>query len=182
MRVTSPARFVPLRRARRSFGSGASCSPSPGSTPAPFVECGGLAEGRPSSRPARGVYSPQPPSWIDLRSLPTAPALPRAFDYRPRPDITLPSRSAPLGKRGGADESPHLWPEVAPKLLGRCRPECGLSRKRHGHVSLGLERRACGELLGTWATRLRQTCSAPAEVGGAAHKTVAQSSSWPHTD
>ena len=42
------------------------------------------------------------------------------------------------GKRAGADDPRHLWPEVA-RVITECRPEWVFLENVAGHVSLGLE-------------------------------------------
>jgi len=81
-----------------------------------------------------GYFAPAP-IWDDLRSF-DARAFHGAFD------IVLagyPCQSfSAAGKRGGADDPRHLWPEVA-RVIAECRPEWVFLENVPGHVSLGLE-------------------------------------------
>ena len=54
----------------------------------------------------------------------------------PGPYLCQPFSAA--GKRGGADDAHHLWPEVA-RVIRECAPEWVFLENVAGHVSLGLE-------------------------------------------
>ena len=81
-----------------------------------------------------GYFAPAP-IWTDLRSFDAQP-LCGAFDavlagYPCQP-------FSATGKRGGAADPRHLWPEVA-RVIGECRPEWAFLENVAGHVTLGLE-------------------------------------------
>ncbi|MBU3032148.1 DNA cytosine methyltransferase [Paracoccus sp. XHP0099] len=80
-------------------------------------------------------YFAPAPIWDDLRS----------FDARPFRgvfDIVLAGYPcqpfSAAGKRGGASDPRHLWPEVA-RVIAECRPEWVFLENVAGHVTLGLE-------------------------------------------
>ena len=81
-----------------------------------------------------GYFAPAP-IWDDLRSFDARP-------FRGAFDIVLAGYPcqpfSAAGKRGGADDPRHLWPEVA-RVIAECRPEWVFLENVPGHVSLGLE-------------------------------------------
>jgi hypothetical protein len=81
-----------------------------------------------------GYFAPAP-IWTDLRSFDARP-------FRGAFDIVLAGYPcqpfSAAGKRGGADDPRHLWPDVA-RIIGECRPEWVFLENVPGHVSLGLE-------------------------------------------
>ena len=83
----------------------------------------------------RAGYFAQAPIWDDLRSFDARP-------FRGAFDIVLAGYPcqpfSAAGKRGGADDPRHLWPEVA-RVIAECRPEWVFLENVSGHVSLGLE-------------------------------------------
>ena len=81
-----------------------------------------------------GYFAPAP-IWDDLRSF-DARSFHGAFDTVLAGYPCQPFSAA--GKRGGADDPRHLWPEVA-RVIGECRPEWVFLENVSGHVSLGLE-------------------------------------------
>jgi len=81
-----------------------------------------------------GYFAPAP-IWDDLRSFDAQPFR-GAFDTVLAGYPCQPFSAA--GKRGGADDPRHLWPEVA-RVVGECRPEWVFVENVSGHVSLGLE-------------------------------------------
>ncbi|MBL9054701.1 MAG: DNA cytosine methyltransferase [Rhodobacteraceae bacterium] len=81
-----------------------------------------------------GYFAPAP-IWDDLRSF-DARSFRGAFDIILAGYPCQPFSAA--GKRGGADDPRHLWPDVA-RVIGECRPEWVLLENVPGHVTLGLE-------------------------------------------
>ena len=81
-----------------------------------------------------GYFAPAP-IWDDLRSFDARP-FHGAFDIVLAGYPCQPFSAA--GKRGGADDPRHLWPEIA-RVIAECRPEWVLVENVAGHVSLGLE-------------------------------------------
>lgn len=81
-----------------------------------------------------GYFAPAP-IWDDLRSF-DARSLCGAFDIILAGYPCQPFSAA--GKRGGADDPRHLWPEVA-RVIGECGPEWVFLENVPGHVTLGLE-------------------------------------------
>ncbi len=81
-----------------------------------------------------GYFAPAP-IWDDLRSFDARPFC-GAFDIVLAGYPCQPFSAA--GKRGGADDPRHLWPDVA-RVIGECRPEWVFLENVSGHVSLGLE-------------------------------------------
>ncbi|HCY99765.1 MAG TPA: DNA cytosine methyltransferase [Rhodobacter sp.] len=81
-----------------------------------------------------GYFAPAP-IWDDLRSFDARP-LRGAFDIILAGYPCQPFSAA--GKRGGADDPRHLWPDVA-RVIGECRPEWVFLENVPGHVTLGLE-------------------------------------------
>ena len=81
-----------------------------------------------------GYFAPAP-IWDDLRSFDASP-FHGAFDIVLAGYPCQPFSAA--GKRGGADDPRHLWPEVA-RVIRECRPEWVFLENVPGHVSLGLE-------------------------------------------
>ncbi len=81
-----------------------------------------------------GYFAPAP-IWDDLRSF-DARVFRGAFDTVLAGYPCQPFSAA--GKRGGADDPRHLWPDVA-RVIGECRPEWVFLENVAGHVSLGLE-------------------------------------------
>lgn len=81
-----------------------------------------------------GYFAPAP-IWDDLRSFDARP-LRGAFDIVLAGYPCQPFSAA--GKRGGADDPRHLWPEVARVIRG-CSPEWVFLENVAGHVTLGLE-------------------------------------------
>ena len=83
----------------------------------------------------RAGYFAAAPIWDDLRSFDARP-------FRGAFDIVLAGYPcqpfSAAGKRGGADDPRHLWPEVA-RVIRECRPEWVFLENVPGHVSLGLE-------------------------------------------
>ncbi|WP_263289621.1 DNA cytosine methyltransferase [Tateyamaria pelophila] len=81
-----------------------------------------------------GYFAPAP-IWDDLRSFDARP-------FRGAFDIVLAGYPcqpfSAAGKRGGADDPRHLWPEVA-RVIRESRPEWVFLENVPGHVSLGLE-------------------------------------------
>ncbi|OYU38918.1 MAG: DNA methyltransferase [Pseudorhodobacter sp. PARRP1] len=81
-----------------------------------------------------GYFAPSP-IWDDLRSFDARP-------FRGAFDIVLAGYPcqpfSAAGKRGGADDPRHLWPDVA-RVVGECRPEWVFLENVAGHVTLGLE-------------------------------------------
>ena len=81
-----------------------------------------------------GYFAPAP-IWDDLRSFDARP-------FRGAFDIVLAGYPcqpfSAAGKRGGADDPRHLWPEVA-RVIRECRPEWVFLENVSGHVTLGLE-------------------------------------------
>jgi len=80
-------------------------------------------------------YFAPAPIWTDLRSFNARP-------FRGAFDIVLAGYPcqpfSAAGKRGGADDPRHLWPDVA-RVIGECRPEWVFLENVAGHVTLGLE-------------------------------------------
>lgn len=83
---------------------------------------------------AAGYFAPAP-IWTDLRSFDARPFC-GAFDAILAGYPCQPFSAA--GKRGGADDPRHLWPDVA-RVIGECRPEWVFLENVAGHVTLGLE-------------------------------------------
>ncbi|WP_454283664.1 DNA cytosine methyltransferase [Roseovarius sp. MBR-79] len=81
-----------------------------------------------------GYFAPAP-IWDDLRSF-DARAFRGAFDTVLAGYPCQPFSAA--GKRGGADDPRHLWPDVA-RVIGECSPEWVFLENVPGHVTLGLE-------------------------------------------
>jgi len=81
-----------------------------------------------------GCFAPVP-IWDDLRTF-DARLFRGAFDIVLAGYPCQPFSAA--GKRGGADDPRHLWPEVA-RVIGECRPQWVFLENVSGHVSLGLE-------------------------------------------
>jgi len=81
-----------------------------------------------------GYFAPAP-IWDDLRSF-DARVFRGVFDSLLAGYPCQPFSAA--GKRGGADDPRHLWPEVA-RVIGECAPEWVFLENVSGHVSLGLE-------------------------------------------
>jgi len=81
-----------------------------------------------------GYFAPAP-IWDDLRSFDARPFR-GAFDTVLAGYPCQPFSAA--GKRGGAEDPRHLWPEVARVIRG-CAPEWVFLENVAGHVSLGLE-------------------------------------------
>ncbi|MCC5972145.1 MAG: DNA cytosine methyltransferase [Pararhodobacter sp.] len=80
-------------------------------------------------------YFAPAPIWDDLRGFDARPFR-GAFDAVLAGYPCQPFSAA--GKRGGADDPRHLWPDVA-RVIGECRPEWVLLENVAGHVTLGLE-------------------------------------------
>jgi hypothetical protein len=83
----------------------------------------------------RAGYFAHAPIWTDLRAFDARPFR-GAFDTVLAGYPCQPFSAA--GKRGGADDPRHLWPEVA-RVIGECRPEWVFLENVAGHVTLGLE-------------------------------------------
>ena len=81
-----------------------------------------------------GYFAPAP-IWDDLRSFDARPFR-GAFDTVLAGYPCQPFSAA--GKRGGADDPRHLWPDVA-RVVRECAPEWVFLENVSGHVSLGLE-------------------------------------------
>jgi len=81
-----------------------------------------------------GYFAPAP-IWDDLRSFDARPFR-GAFDTVLAGYPCQPFSAA--GKRGGADDPRHLWPDVA-RVVGECAPEWVFLENVAGHVTLGLE-------------------------------------------
>ena len=81
-----------------------------------------------------GYFAPAP-IWDDLRSFDARPFR-GAFDTVLAGYPCQPFSAA--GKRGGANDPRHLWPEVA-RVIRECAPEWVLLENVSGHVTLGLE-------------------------------------------
>ncbi|WP_233155409.1 DNA cytosine methyltransferase [Sedimentitalea arenosa] len=81
-----------------------------------------------------GYFAPAP-IWDDLRSFDARP-FHGAFDIVLAGYPCQPFSAA--GKRSGADDPRHLWPDVA-RVIGECRPAWVFLENVPGHVSLGLE-------------------------------------------
>jgi site-specific DNA-cytosine methylase len=83
----------------------------------------------------RAGYFAAAPIWDDLRSFDARP-------FRGAFDIVLAGYPcqpfSAAGKRGGADDPRHLWPEVA-RVISECGPEWVFLENVSGHVTLGLE-------------------------------------------
>ncbi len=109
-----------------------------------------------------GYFAPAP-IWTDLRSFDARP-------FRGAFDIVLAGYPcqpfSAAGKRGGADDPRHLWPDVA-RVIAECRPAWVFLENVPGHVTLGLET-VLRELWGLGYTPAAGLFSA-AEVG-APHK------------
>ena len=111
-----------------------------------------------------GYFAPAP-IWDDLRSF-DARVFRGAFDIVLAGYPCQPFSAA--GKRGGADDPRHLWPEVA-RVIGECRPEWVFLENVSGHVTLGLET-VLRELWGMGYTPAAGLFSA-AEVGAPHQRT-----------
>jgi len=83
----------------------------------------------------RAGYFVPAPIWDDLRSFDARPFR-GAFDTVLAGYPCQPFSAA--GKRGGADDPRHLWPDVA-RVVGECAPEWVFLENVAGHVTLGLE-------------------------------------------
>ena len=81
-----------------------------------------------------GYFAPAP-IWDDLGSFDASP-FHGAFDIVLAGYPCQPFSAA--GKRGGADDPRHLWPDVA-RVVRECRPEWVFLENVAGHVTLGLE-------------------------------------------
>ncbi|MBL4540907.1 MAG: DNA cytosine methyltransferase [Rhodobacteraceae bacterium] len=81
-----------------------------------------------------GYFAPAP-IWTDLRSFDARPFR-GVFDTVLAGYPCQPFSAA--GKRGGADDPRHLWPDVA-RVIFECRPEWVFLENVPGHVTLGLE-------------------------------------------
>ncbi|MBR2572729.1 MAG: DNA cytosine methyltransferase [Loktanella sp.] len=81
-----------------------------------------------------GYFAPAP-IWDDLRSFDARPFC-GAFDLILAGYPCQPFSAA--GKRAGADDPRHLWPDVA-RVVGECAPEWVFLENVSGHVTLGLE-------------------------------------------
>ena len=81
-----------------------------------------------------GYFAPAP-IWDDLRSF-GARLFRGAFDIVLAGYPCQPFSAA--GKRGGAEDPRHLWPEVA-RVVRECQPEWVFLENVAGHVTLGLE-------------------------------------------
>lgn len=81
-----------------------------------------------------GYFAPAP-IWDDLRSFDARP-FHGAFDIVLAGYPCQPFSAA--GKRGGANDPRHLWPEVA-RVIRECSPEWVFLENVAGHVTLGLE-------------------------------------------
>jgi len=81
-----------------------------------------------------GYFAPAP-VWDDLRSFDARPFL-GAFDIVLAGYPCQPFSAA--GKRAGANDPRHLWPDVA-RVIADCRPEWVFLENVSGHVTLGLE-------------------------------------------
>ncbi|PZO63018.1 MAG: DNA cytosine methyltransferase [Paracoccus denitrificans] len=83
----------------------------------------------------RAGYFALAPIWTDLRTFDAQPFR-GAFDAVLAGYPCQPFSAA--GKRGGADDPRHLWPDVA-RVIGECRPQWVFLENVAGHVTLGLE-------------------------------------------
>ncbi|TXH02393.1 MAG: DNA cytosine methyltransferase [Rhodocyclaceae bacterium] len=81
-----------------------------------------------------GYFAPAP-IWDDLRSFDARPFR-SAFDIILAGYPCQPFSAA--GKRGGANDPRHLWPDVA-RVIGECKPAWVFLENVPGHVTLGLE-------------------------------------------
>ena len=81
-----------------------------------------------------GYFAPAP-IWTDLRSFDARPFC-GAFDAILAGYPCQPFSAA--GKRSGADDPRHLWPDVA-RVIHECRPEWVFLENVAGHLTLGLE-------------------------------------------
>jgi site-specific DNA-cytosine methylase len=81
-----------------------------------------------------GYFAPAP-IWTDLRTFHARPFR-GAFDTVLAGYPCQPFSAA--GKRGGADDPRHLWPDVA-RVIEQCHPEWVFLENVPGHVTLGLE-------------------------------------------
>ncbi len=99
-----------------------------------FVEWEGYPRSVLIAAQRAGYFAPAP-IWDDLRSFDARP-------FRGAFDIVLAGYPcqpfSAAGKRGGADDPRHLWPEVA-RVIGECVPEWVFLENVAGHVTLGLE-------------------------------------------
>jgi len=86
----------------------------------------------------RAGYVAPAPIWDDLRSL-DARVFRGAFDIVLAGFPCQPFSAA--GKRGGADDPRHLWPEVA-RVIAECRPEWVFLENLGGPVQRGRSWRA----------------------------------------
>ncbi len=118
-------------------------------------------------------YFAPAPIWDDLRNFDARPFC-GAFDTVLAGYPCQPFSAA--GKRGGADDPRHLWPDVA-RVVAECRPEWVFLENVAGHVTLGLEA-VLRELWGMGYTPAAGLFSA-AEVG-APHQPVAHLHPGPH--
>lgn len=117
-----------------------------------------------------GYFAPAP-IWTDLRSFDARPFR-GAFDAVLAGYPCQPFSAA--GRRGGADDPRHLWPDVA-RVIGECRPEWVFLENVAGHVALGLE--TVLRESWAWAIRLRRACSR--RQRSARRMSGCASSSWP---
>ena len=99
-----------------------------------FVEWEDWPRGAIIAAQRAGYFAPAP-IWDDLRTF-DASQFRGAFDAVLAGYPCQPFSAA--GKRGGADDPRHLWPEVA-RVIDECRPEWVFLENVAGHISLGLE-------------------------------------------
>ena len=99
-----------------------------------FVEWEGYPRAVLIAAQRAGYFAPAP-IWDDLRSF-DARVFRGAFDIVLAGYPCQPFSAA--GKRGGADDPRHLWPEVA-RVIAECSPEWVFLENVSGHVTLGLE-------------------------------------------
>ncbi|NCQ25797.1 MAG: DNA cytosine methyltransferase [Roseovarius sp.] len=99
-----------------------------------FVEWEGWPRAVLIAAQRKGYFAPAP-IWDDLRSFNARPFR-GAFDAILAGYPCQPFSAA--GKRGGADDPRHLWPEVA-RVIRECSPEWVFLENVPGHVTLGLE-------------------------------------------
>ena len=99
-----------------------------------FVEWEGYPRAVLIAAQRAGYFAPAP-IWDDLRSFDARGFL-GTFDLVLAGYPCQPFSAA--GKRGGADDPRHLWPEVA-RVVRECAPEWVFLENVSGHVTLGLE-------------------------------------------
>lgn len=99
-----------------------------------FVEWEDWPRGAIIAAQRAGYFAPAP-IWDDLRTFDVRPFC-GAFDAVLAGYPCQPFSMA--GKRGGANDQRHLWPEVA-RVIDECRPEWVFLENVAGHISLGLE-------------------------------------------